>query len=48
MTMSDISRLDFLSAEVVVSNWAAILARVSVFVTCTIAITTIHFVTKSK
>jgi len=28
------SRLDFFSVEVVVSNWAAILASVSLLVTC--------------
>jgi len=32
--MSDMSRLDFFSLEVVVSNWAAMLASVSVLVTC--------------
>lgn len=35
MTMSDMSRLDFFSSDVVVSNCAAMLASVSVFDTCT-------------
>jgi len=34
MTMSDMSRLDFFSSEVVVSNCAAMLASVSLLDTC--------------